>query len=335
MLRRLLLILAAVLVLALGAVLLGPFLISTSPNPVPEPAESTSAEVGRFVRIDFPGTDGIDLHYLAEDAQEQSGAPTFLLLHGFTFNAHTWAPVTDFFRRRGRVLAYDQIPYGLSAKPSAADWSGPNPYSKEAAISQLFSFMDALAIERATLVGNSSGGTLALEAALAEPRRVERLILVAPWVYAQRPTVPPWVAGLPQMRRIGLFIARKLGQGGLLDYSYAHPERIDERRRDLMAIHTRMAGWDLAWGELLNRSLYSPVDVGVRLGEVAQPALVLTGEKDGLVPVADTERVAGMLPDATLEVLPDCGHVPQEECPKRFERAVSIWLGAGNRDRAP
>jgi pimeloyl-ACP methyl ester carboxylesterase len=155
---------------------------------------------------------------------------------------------------------------------------------------------------------------------------VEALILIAPWVYAQRPTLPTAVAELPQMRRLSTLIGRKLGEGVLLDISYADSARITPERRERMGTHAEVAGWDLAWGELLNQSLSIPVLVSERLGEVTQPVLLITGDQDRVVPSQDTARVAEGLPRADLEVLPGCGHVPQEECPEAFWRAVSAWL---------
>ena len=90
-----------------------------------------------------------------------------------------------------------------------------------------------------------------------------------------------------------------------------------------------MANWDLAWGALLHRSLSSPVDVSERLDQVRLPVLVITGDQDKLVKVADTQRVAQALPQATLAVLPDCGHAPQEECPAAFMGAVTPGYADG------
>ena len=323
-------ILGVALALVAGLLLLGPFLISTVPIGGLGTAASAATEQSRFVRVPFSGTDGVEIHYVTRSEGAPRDAPVFVLLHGFTFDVSTWDQVLDRFGAEGRVYAYDQIPYGRSAKLARADWQAANPYSKEAAIAQLFSFMDAVGIERATLVGNSSGGTLAAEAALARPERVDRLILVAPWVYARRPTIPAWLAETPQMRRLSLLIARKLGEGVLLDYSYADPQRVDAARRSRATAHAQVQGWDIAWGELLNRSLSSPVELSGRLAELTQPVLLLTGDQDRLVPVADTRRVAQGLPNGRLEVLPGCGHVPQEECPDAFWRAVSNWLMAGS-----
>lgn len=332
--RRILQTLALVLALLVGVALLGPLFISQEPvDPVQSDLPGPGGG-GDYLRIPFPGTAGIELYYRERAAQGAADAPTFLLLHGFTFNLSTWDRVLDHFGTEGRAVAYDQIPYGLSAKLSRGEWSGPNPYAKEAAIEQLFSVMDALDIDRAILVGNSSGGTLAMEAALARPRRVAGLILVAPWVYAQRPTLPAWLAETAQLRRLSLLIGRKLGEGVLLDYSYADPARVGDARREWMRVHAGVSGWDLAWGELLNRSLYSPVEVSARLSEIEQPVLLVTGDTDKLVPVADTERVATRLPHATLRILEGCGHVPQEECPEEFWRAVSEWLSDRKRPEA-
>ncbi len=327
MIRILLRVLAVIVVLVIVVVVAGPFLISATPRDgLATNAEAASAQ-SRFVDIAFAGTDGLAIHYL-EPLAPADTVP-FLLLHGFTFNAWTWQSVLDTFAARGRVVAYDQVPYGLSAKPQHADWSGPNPYSKEAAIDQLFGVMDALGLERAVLVGNSSGGTLALEAALARPERVSALILVAPWVYATRPTLPDWLASLPQMRRLSLLIARKLGENGaLLDLSYADASAVTEARREQFGLHTRIAGWDLAWGELLALSLSAPVTVSAHLAAVHVPVLIVSGEVDRLVPVEDSRRVAEQLPHGSFALLPGCGHVPQEECPDAFARVVDEWLNA-------
>jgi pimeloyl-ACP methyl ester carboxylesterase len=329
MLRILLRVLAGLVVLVVLAIVAGPFLISAKPSDgLASNAEAASAE-SRFVGIPFAGTAGLAIHYLEKSSPASSDATAFLLLHGFTFNAWTWQPVLDAFAARGRTVTYDQLPYGLSAKPIRADWEGSNPYSKDAAITQLFAVMDALGLERAVLVGNSSGGTLALEAALAHPERVSALILVAPWVYATRPTLPEWLASLPQMRRLSLLIARKLGENGaLMDLSYADATKITDARRAQFGVHTRVAGWDLAWGELLALSLSAPVTVSAHLEEVTMPVLLVSGETDRLVPIEDSRRVAEALPDATFAVIEGCGHVPQEECPQAFDAVVSEWLDA-------
>ncbi len=321
---RALLILIAVVVLTAAV---GPLLVDPNPADGATDARTLAAPGSRF--LDLAADDGLtpQVHYLERSAAEPAQDGTsFVLLHGFTFNAFTWNQLLDVFAEHGRVVAYDQLPYGLSSKFPAG--MGGDIYSKAAAIDQLFAVMDGVGIDQAILVGNSSGGTLALEAALARPERVEALILIAPWIKAKRPVLPGWLADLPQMQRLSLLIARQLGGEGapLLELSYADPSLIDDQRRRLTGIHRQMANWDLAWGALLHRSLTDPVRISEKLPRVEQPVLLIAGADDRVVPVEDTGDSAKVLPDAALTVLPDCGHVPQEECPALVEQVIGTWL---------
>lgn len=335
LLRILLSLLLLILVLGLVAALLGPFLISAQPAPGVTDATLVAAPESRFIELPSSDDASEEIHYLARLEQTAQG-PAFMLLHGFTFNLFTWSQVFDVFAQYGPVVAYDQLPYGLSAKPVPDPEQEADVYSKAATLEQLFALADALGLEKLMLVGNSSGGTLALEAALAQPEHVAGLILIAPWVYSKRPILPDWLTGLPQMQRISLGLGRYLGRNSpLLDYSYADPSTIDEERRALTGAHRLMAGWDLAWGALLQRSLTDPVTIAERLGEITQPVLVLTGEADQIVPVSDTVATAEALPNATLVRLPGCGHLPQEECPTQVAEAISDWLAARGLDATP
>ena len=97
-------------------------------------------ENSQFVTIPFEGTDGIDIRYIEEQSTSSEAETAFVLLHGSVHNAFTWNEVMDFFGEQGRVIAYDQIPFGLSEKLVAGDWTGRNPSSSDAAVEQLFWF---------------------------------------------------------------------------------------------------------------------------------------------------------------------------------------------------
>ena len=83
--------------------------------------------------------------------------------------------------------------------------------------------------------------------------------------------------------------------------------------------------WDRALWELMRAS--NSHNLAERLDEIRMPCLVITGDDDRIVPTDQSIRLAGELPDAELVVIPDCGHIPHEECPGLFLQAVTDFLG--------
>ncbi len=315
-----------VIVVSLLMLIIVPFLIPVNSLTGLASANDAATDKSQFVTIPFTGTDGLDIHYLAGEPGDP-GEPTFVLLHGSLFNVFTWNELLDFFDARGRVVAYDQIPYGLSEKPVTGDWTGDNPYKSQAQIDQLFAFLDALTLENVILVGNSYGGVLAVQAALAQPERIDGLILADPAVYVQE-EMPGWVMNLPQVQRLGPLFARQLGQGdAFLRQTYRNPDQISAERAASFTIHTRVKNWDVALWEYLRVWGIDAPDYSGDIPTIHQPTLVISGDSDAIVPVSDSERLAAELPNAELVIIPNCGHVPQEECPVAFEAAVNTWLG--------
>jgi pimeloyl-ACP methyl ester carboxylesterase len=325
-LKTMLKIVGVAMVVIIALLVVGPFLVQVRPLEGLAFAQQVAPSDSEFVTIPFEGTDGIDIHYLDQGSDSAGGKPTFVLLHGSLFNAFTWNQVMDFFAERGRAIAYDQVPYGLSEKLVAGDWTEGNPYSSDAAVDQLFSFLDALDVGNVVLVGNSYGGVIAVQAALAQPERVEALILVDAAVYVQE-EMPAWLMDLPQMRRLGPLFARQLGRNeAFLRQTYLNPDQITDERIALTGIHTQVANWDLALWEYLRAWSVDISVLAAQLGEIQQPALVVSGDGDTVVPVSDSQRLDSDLPNSELVILPTCGHVPQEECPEAFTEAVDAWL---------
>ena len=94
----------------------------------------------------------------------------------------------------------------------------------------------------------------------------------------------------------------------------------------LTTIHTQVEDWDVALWEYLRAWSVDTPDFVTRIPDIQQPALVITGDSDAVVPVSDSQRLDSELPDSELVILPSCGHVPQEECPDAFEEVVDAWL---------
>lgn len=322
--KRLLKTFFIILAVILLIVLVGPFLVPVRPLEGLQPPEGLAQENSRFLTLPYPGTDGIDIHYRTGG----EGEPAFVLLHGFAGSLFTWDEVFDLFAAKGHTVAYDRPPFGLSERLVEGDWDGPNPYSPDAAIDQLLTLLDEQEIDRVILVGNSAGGTLALRTALAHPERVAGLILTSPAIYAGG-GAPDFIQPLlntPQLRRIGPLASRLLiGQGSSLEnLAYHDPAAITAEQMDKARLGVQVEDWDRALWEFTAASQSS--DLVDRLNEIAVPVLVVTGDDDRIVPTEQSIRLAGDLPDAKLVVIPNCGHVAQEECEVEFMAAVNVWL---------
>lgn len=327
--------------IAIGAlvvlVVLGPLLVplpETSGYAVPD---ALAGPESTFVDIPFPGTDGLTLHVRERGATTgptasgggvEAASPVFVLLHGSMFNLTTWAETESWLSSFGRVVAYDQIPYGLSERLAMGDWTGVNPYTQAAAIDQLIALLDARNIDRAILVGHSYGGVLAARAAVEHPDRVDGLVLLAPAVY-QTESMPQWILDSPQMQRLGPRMASSLATSEAFFRScYADPEMWTGERAERSLIHTRVTGWEAALWEYLRAWNVVDLDLASALADIATPTLVVGGEADAIVPIADSQRVARSIPGARFRTLPDVGHMPHEEDPAATAELVRSWLAS-------
>lgn len=286
-------------------------------------AETLADEDSRFMTVK-----GLQVHYKIWG----EGKPVFILLHGFGASLFSWREVVAPLSEFGTVIAYDRPAFGLTERPLA--WNGENPYSQEAQVQLVLGIMDALQVEKATLIGNSAGGTIAMLAALENPNRVERLILVDPAVYAGG-GAPAWIRPLfntPQMKRLGPLLARNFRTQGreLIRTAWHAPENITAEIFGGYEKPLQVENWDKALWELTAASKES--QLVQRLGEFNLPVLVITGDDDRIVPTEQSVRLAKEIPGAKLAILQACGHVPHEECPTEFMQAVKDILQGLNQE---
>ncbi len=282
---------------------------------------------GNGTRIEsrFVEVQGLRTHYLAAG---EAGSPVFLL-HGGGLDSGslTWRLALAPLAQTHRVYAPDWPGYGESAKPRIR-------YTLEYYIDFLGQLMDALGLERASLVGISLGGGIALGYALRSPQRVDRLVLVDShglgasipygclgYLLVHLPWVNEWSwTALAKSRDL---VRRSLA-GMVCDPAAISDELVDEMYR-LVQEPGVGAAWrslqrsEVAW--LRSRTVY--VD---RLGELSVPTLILHGEGDQLVPVAWARRAQGLIKNAQLVVVPGARHWLPREKPEEFNRLVGQFL---------
>jgi pimeloyl-ACP methyl ester carboxylesterase len=306
----------------LAVLLIGPLLIPIPPLEDTRLPRELADPDSLFIEVN-----GIEIHY----KRMGQGEPFILLLHGFGASVYSWREVMAPLSQYGTVIAYDRPAFGLSARPLPGEWSGANPYSMDSQVDLVFSLMDALGIQQAILAGHSAGGVLAVAAALHDPQRVTGLILVDAAVYASGGP-PGWIRPLlnaPQFDRLGPWFVRSLaGEQGtaFLQAAWHDPGKISADVMEGYRKPLQVENWDIALWEFTKANRGR--DYSAQLVDVHQPALVITGDDDRIVPSEESNRLANDLPNADLVIISACGHLPQEEKPGEFMVAVVKYLQA-------
>jgi len=293
---------------------------------IPIPALVTSSPVALADEDSlFTNVDDIKLHY----KKMGNGSPAIILLHGFGASVFSWREVMAPLAKIGTVYAYDRPGFGLTERPLEGEWQGLNPYSQEGQVEMLTDFMDSQNIQKAILVGNSAGGTIATAFSLKYPDRVQALVAVDAAVYPNGEGIIPGWAGFlldtPQAERLGPWFMRSIRKWGpdLIRTAWHNPDQIPEGVIKGYQVPLMVDRWDRGLFEVLRAR--GAVDLSSQLKDLQIPVLVITGDDDRIVPTELSVRLATEIQEAELLVIPNCGHVPQEECPKVFlERIISF-----------
>lgn len=260
---------------------------------------------------------------------EAGSGPPVVLLHGLgATNASMLTTLRDLSRTH-RVIAPDLPGFGDSGKPMR---------SLHAAFYArwLREFCDQLDLERPSLIGNSMGGRIAVEAGLRYPERVDRLVLLAP--------SPAFLRGRelvrlvrilrPELALVPLPLPRAQAVRALRGM-FARPNRLSPARYDaaideFLRVFSTPAGRVCFFSAM--RQIYledphqRPGGFWGRLPQLQSPALFVWGQRDRLVPAKFAAHVERALPTATSVILPDCGHVPQFEKPDKTHALVRSFL---------
>ncbi|MGX2040227.1 alpha/beta fold hydrolase [Methylocaldum sp. MU1018] len=251
--------------------------------------------------------------------------PPIVLLHGIADSAHTWQWVMPLLARNYRVIAPSLPGFGESDKPAV-------PYSPEFFTRFVSAFLDALGLQRVCIVGNSLGGLVAMRLALSAPARVSALVLIGSAGLGRAVSLAMRLLSLPGVRKMAaLWFRTPLGARFWVFQLSAMliARRCPSDWRDRAHRMARMPGYL----EAVAAASASTIDLrGQReilldqLQKLTVPTLILWGERDRIVPVRQARDAAARLGQGRLEVLPDCGHLPQVEQPDRVADIIGNFL---------
>ncbi len=268
--------------------------------------------------------DGVRLHYVMHgptNAQSAASREPVILIHGLMASSDEWSKVIPALAESRQVWAIDLIGFGFSERVAEPT------YSIKYYASSIAEFMDARGIERATVVGHSLGGGVALQFAHDYAARVSRLVLLAPAAYIFRYLKPlQFAAYIPYFPRalISAMLSSPQLHRRALQNAFANPARLDY---DMLADQVRSWRVKGTVDALLALSA-SPhaCDLPEGIESVAAPALLVWGDQDALVPLSHGERLVREMPNAELVILEGAGHVPNLECPDLVNRLILNFL---------
>jgi pimeloyl-ACP methyl ester carboxylesterase len=315
--RRTKQIVLIVIGILLTFLLVGPLLIPIPPLQGTLPPQALADPDSQFIKVN-----NLDVHVKTLG----QGEPAIVLLHGFGASLYTWHAVMESLSQQGKVIAFDRPGFGLTERPLT--WEGQNPYGIESQVELVIGLLDHFGMQQAILVGNSAGGTVAMQVALEHPERVSSLILVDPAVYTGGGS-PNWLRPLlasPQMRRLGPLLARQIQKRGpeLIKLAWHDPSQLQAEIIELYKKPLQVENWDKALWEFTLASRTS--NLAQRFSELNLPVLVITGDDDRIVPTKDSIRLSNELPNAQLEIIANSGHLPHEERPAEFLSAVMDFI---------
>ena len=313
----------------IGLVLLALFLIVPFLVPVETTGTRTYKEVAG-AEATFATAQGVEIFYektefVCQEDKDCSNPPVIFLMHGFGANTFSFREIVEPLSQLGEVIAYDRPGFGLSQRPTS--WEGENPYGSTGQDLILDELIESFATGRdVILVGHSAGGTLAAQYVVDNKDAIQGLILISPAVLTTggSPSWLNWIFSIPQIDHLGPLLVSSIASSGmdLLNESWFNPELITEEVKTGYREPLEVIGWEEGFWEF-NRAPRT-FDVKDRLDEITVPTLLITGEKDTVVATKDTEALATMIQNSVLFVIPQSGHLAQEETPEDTMKAIRV-----------
>jgi len=270
----------------------------------------------------------ITLHGHSVSYRRAGWGPVVVLIHGITGSSLTWEEVIEPLAEHYTVVAPDLLGHGESAKPRG-------DYSLGAYASGVRDLLQAIGHDRATVVGHSLGGGVAMQFAYQFPERCERLVLVSSGGLGREVHMLLRAAALPgsefvlpllaapglisRLDTVGAFLSRLgLRAGADLDEMWRGFSSLSDAGARAAFIHTL-------------RTILDPggqrVSATDRLYLAAEmPTLILWGERDPIIPYRHGLHASEMMPGSRFVTFPDAGHFPYRDDPRRFVRELTDFL---------
>lgn len=253
--------------------------------------------------------------------------PVLLLLHGIAGSSETWLPAMRLLQRDSTVIAPDFLGHGSSAKP-------PGDYSLGNYAAGLRDFLDMIEIDRATVVGQSYGGGVALQFAYQFPERCERLVLVDAGGLGREVSWLLRLVTLPGAEYVlpALFLAPVRDWGNWILSFFKDRGIRSERATEMWRSFGSLT--DPANRAAFVRTMRAVIEPGGQSVSATDrlylaqemPTLIVWGDRDAIIPVSHAYQTHEAMPHSRLEIMAGVGHFPHVEDPYRFVEILEDFL---------
>lgn len=267
----------------------------------------------------FISVNGMDVHF--RDEGDAPDSIPIVLIHGTAASLHTFNDWAAQLKQDYRVVRMDLPAYGLT---------GPFPdrdYSIDNYVDFIADFLDSLEINKCVLGGNSLGGSIAWNFTCKYPEMVDKLILIDASGYPSEAKSVPLafrIAQIPLVKNIFTFITPRFVVKASVENVYADKTKISEALVDRYFELALRKGNRQAFIDKFEAQTDLIAHNNIKL--IDQRTLILWGEKDLLIPVEEAYKFHRDLPNDTLVILSNVGHVPMEESPNQSLEAVLSFL---------
>lgn len=274
----------------------------------------------------FMNVDGLQVHYRDEGKPKNDSIP-LVLIHGTGASLHTWDGWVETLKNDYRLIRLDLPAYGLT---------GPNPtneYELAYYARFLHQFLQQIHVKKCYLAGNSLGGAIAWRFALMYPDNTHKLILIDAGGYsmsgkAKSTSVPIAfrIARMPLLKNMVKYITPRFLAESSLKNVYYDDTKITPELIDRYWELTLRQGNREAFLARMNAPNALQDDSWKQIKTISIPTLILWGQHDGLITLEIAKQFAADLPNDTLIVYPNAGHVPMEEIPQQTAQDTKRFL---------
>jgi esterase len=263
---------------------------------------------------------GLRFHY-RDWPSAKPGAPTLVLLHGYTGHARSWDAFAEAMTDRYRVIALDQRGHGESG------WAGAGGYGVEVMTADLEAFVAALGLESFDLLGLSMGGMVAMDYAGRRPSALRRLAIIdiGPELVSQGSSRIQ-----EGQKQTDVFATREAAFAAARAVNAIPPEAHHRHRvyNNLLVLADGQFTWryDRALRDVRELKVRSVEDSWASCAAIAVPTLVMRGEISDILAPEIAERMVEVIPDAKLATVEGSGHAIPLDKPAGFLAAARAFL---------